>query len=57
MDIAYCHNKCLIGKAASENFLANYNSAYDAAIEFQYFVEDCQKSCVYCPQKDLIATK
>ena len=45
MNIAYCCESCSIGKAASENFLAINNSAFDAAIDFQYFVDNCFKSC------------
>lgn len=56
MDITYCCESCSIGKAASEKFLASNNSAFDAAIDFQYFVEDCYKSCTCCLQKDLINT-
>lgn len=47
MDITYCYNKCTIGKAASDDFLANHNSAVDAAIEFNFFTQNCFKICPY----------
>lgn len=45
MDITYCHNECSIGKAASDKFLESNNSAYDAAIDFWHFTDNCFKNC------------
>ena len=47
MDITYCYNNCTIGKAASDDFLASYNSAFDAAMEFNFFTRNCFKACPY----------
>jgi hypothetical protein len=45
--IEYCFEHCTVGKAKSKELLATNNSAYDAAIDFNYFVEDCKKTCSY----------
>lgn len=45
MDITYCYEHCQIGKAASEKFLQQNNSALDAATDFRFFVDDCAKTC------------
>lgn len=47
MDITFCYEHCGIGKAASDNFLNLNNSAFDAAFDFQGFVENCFKTCPY----------
>ena len=47
MDNTYCYEKCAIGKAASEMFLARNNSVIDAAYDFHVFVENCLKACPY----------
>ena len=47
MDITYCNNECSIGKKASKEFLNNNNSAFDAAIDFWHFVDECIKTCPY----------
>ena len=47
MDIAYCYEKCDIGKIACEKFLDLNNSAFDAAYEFRRFAENCFKTCPY----------
>ena len=47
MDITYCHERCQIGKAASEKFLNMNNSVLDAAFDFQLFTENCFKTCPY----------
>jgi hypothetical protein len=47
LDITYCNNKCSIGKAASEKFLDKNNSAYDAAIDFWAFTDECFKTCPF----------
>ena len=46
-DIMYCYEHCKIGKAASDTFLELNNSAFDAAIDFRCFVENCFKTCPY----------
>lgn len=45
MDINYCNKKCTIGQAASNKFLDINNSAYDAAMDFRFFVDNCFKTC------------
>ena len=47
MDITYCFEKCKIGKAASEVFLDLNNSAFDAAADFDNFIENCFSACPY----------
>lgn len=47
MDITYCNDKCSIGKAARDEFLAMNNSAFDAAFDFRYFTENCFKRCPF----------
>lgn len=47
MDITYCYEHCQIGKAASEKFLEQNNSVFDAAFDFNYFVEKCFDTCQY----------
>lgn len=46
-DIKYCGECCDIGKAAQEKFLDKNNSAFDAAIDFWDFTENCIKTCPY----------
>ncbi len=48
MDLNYCNKSCPIGIEKSRELLDKNNSAYDAAISFRFFVEDCFK---YCPYK------
>lgn len=45
MDITFCNNECSIGKAARDKFLDMNNSAYDAAIDFWAFTDNCFKTC------------
>ena len=45
--ISYCYEKCITGRQAAEKYLRENNSVSDAAIDFQYFVEDCYKNCPY----------
>lgn len=47
MDIEYCHDKCAIGKAASATFLEQNNSAFDAAVDFRVFTENCFSTCIF----------
>ncbi len=47
MNITYCDKNCLIGKEKSKEFLDSNNSAYDAAMDFMWFVEECFKTCPY----------
>ena len=57
MDINYCDTKCPIGKKASKEFLAKNNSAYDAAIDFINFVENCSKTCTNKEQNNTKETQ
>lgn len=52
MDITYCNDKCPIGRAARDEFLALNNSAFDAAFDFRRFVDSCVETC---PYKDMHA--
>lgn len=45
MDITFCNNVCSIGKAARDKFLDMNNSAFDAASDFRFFVDNCFKTC------------
>lgn len=47
VNITYCSKKCPIGMKASREFLDNNNSAYDAALDFCFFVDECFKTCPY----------
>lgn len=47
MDITYCNNNCSTGMTARDKFLAKNSSVFDAAFDFNYFVENCFKSCPY----------
>lgn len=47
MDITYCNDECPIGKVAREKFLADNNSALDAAMDFRFFTDNCFKACLY----------
>lgn len=49
MNFDYCYKKCKLGKSKSAHLLAINNSAYDAAIDFRFFVDECYKTC---PHKD-----
>lgn len=49
---AYCHKHCELGKMKSKELLANNNSAYDAAIDFCFFVEKCYETCKYKEQHE-----
>lgn len=46
-NISFCSNECPIGKAARDSFLDVNNSAIDAAIDFNFFIEKCIRSCPY----------
>lgn len=45
MDIKYCNDKCDLGIAAREKFLNINNSAYDAALDFIFFIDECYREC------------
>ena len=47
MNIKYCGDICPIGRVKSEEFLTMNNSAFDAAMDFIRFTEDCFKNCPY----------
>ena len=47
MDISYCYEQCKAGKAAGKTFLAISESVFDAAYDFNCFVENCFKNCPY----------
>lgn len=47
MNFKYCYKTCKKGKEASEKFLNENNSAFDAAIDFQYFTDKCFETCLY----------
>lgn len=41
----FCIKECPLGKKKSEELLDKNNSAYDAAVDMLYFVEECIKTC------------
>lgn len=45
LNITYCYEQCPVGRAASEEFLNTNNSVFGAAMEFQYFTENCFNTC------------
>ena len=47
---AYCDKKCEIGTKQSEKFLKENNSAFDAAMDFVFFTDECFKTCPYKEQ-------
>ena len=52
MNIRYCNKYCHIGREKSREFLNNNNSAYDAALDFVWFTEECFKTCPYKAEHD-----
>jgi hypothetical protein len=50
----YCIKECPLGKEKSEEFLNRNNSAYDAAMDMYFFVEECKNTC---PYKDKLNAK
>jgi hypothetical protein len=50
----FCIKGCPLGKEKSREFLDKNNSAYDAAMDMSFFVEECMKTC---PHKDKLNTK
>lgn len=47
MNIVYCNDECPIGRAMRDKFLNENNSAYDAAMDFRFFVDKCFVDCPY----------
>lgn len=47
MDHTYCDKKCPIGIKASKECLDQSNSAYEAAMDFLSFVDECFKTCPF----------
>ena len=47
MDLNFCSIECEKGRKAVSKFLLKNNSAYDAFIDFKYFIEECIKTCPY----------
>jgi hypothetical protein len=47
-NLEYCYEKCELGKAKGKEFIEENNSAFDAAIDFHIFVEECKKTCNKC---------
>lgn len=45
MDNEYCIKHCELGCKKSKEFLDQSNSAYDAALDMHWFVEECKKTC------------
>ena len=45
VDKQYCSEKCPIGIAKKEELLNSNNSAYDAAMDMYWFVEQCCRTC------------
>lgn len=47
MNVEYCCKECVKGRAAKDIFLKLRESVFDAASDFDLFVEDCYKNCPY----------
>ena len=47
MNIKYCNNKCTKGIEMRNKFLDAQNSAYDAALDFEWFAKKCFETCPY----------
>ena len=47
MNIEYCYVSCTIGKNAAKSYLGACESVLKAAFDFQYFTENCFKTCPY----------
>ncbi len=47
LNISYCDKQCKKGAEARNIFLNQNNSAYDAAMDFVWFTEECFKTCPY----------
>jgi hypothetical protein len=41
----FCIKSCPVGIEKSKELLDKNNSAYDAAIDMYFFVEECMKTC------------
>ena len=50
----FCIKGCTLGIEKSKEFLNNSNSAYDAAMDMCFFVDECIKTC---PHKDKFKAK
>ncbi len=50
----FCIKGCPLGTEKSKEFLDKNNSAYDAAMDMHFFVENCIKTC---PHKDKFKTE
>jgi hypothetical protein len=50
MNKTYCYKKCEKGAQVCKEFLQNSDSVFDAASDFELFVEDCLKTCPYKDQ-------
>lgn len=47
MNLNFCDTKCSIGRKTKEELLDKRNSAFDAAIDFNYFIDECRKTCPF----------
>jgi hypothetical protein len=47
LNLEYCNNYCQKGIEMRNKFLDKNNSAYDAAMDFRWFVEKCFETCIY----------
>ena len=43
----FCIKGCPLGREKSKELLDKNNSAYDAAMDMYFFVEECVKTCPY----------
>jgi hypothetical protein len=43
----FCIKECSLGIKKSEEFLDKNSSAFDAAMDMCFFVEECKKTCPY----------
>jgi hypothetical protein len=45
LDITYCHKYCQVGQEISKKLLQSNDSVFDAVTDFQFFTEECFKTC------------
>jgi hypothetical protein len=46
-DLSYCYEKCEKGSVFAKKSIWDCESVFDAAFDFQCFVDECFKTCPY----------
>lgn len=47
MKFVYCYKECGRGQIEADHLLKTSDSIRDAVIDFEYFIENCFKTCPY----------